>query len=44
VYAPAEGVVEIAAYRVPTTVEIEDAAERDARVLEILPSPRPPSP
>lgn len=44
VYAPAEGVVEIAAYRVPTTVEIEDAAWRDARVLEVLPSPRPPSP
>lgn len=35
-YAPAEGVRELAAYQVPTTVEIEDAAVRGARVLEIL--------
>jgi predicted nicotinamide N-methyase len=41
-YAPADGVVEIAAHRVPTTVEIEDAPERGARVLEILPLPRTP--
>lgn len=37
-YAPAEGVVELAVYRVPTSVEIEDAPERGARVLEILPA------
>ncbi len=37
VYAPAGGVREIATHRVPTTVEIEDAPVRGARVLEILP-------
>jgi predicted nicotinamide N-methyase len=36
-YAPAGGVRELATYQVPTTVEIEDAAVRGARVLEILP-------
>ncbi len=39
VYAPAGGVVEIAAYDVPTSVEIEDAPVRRARVVEILPAP-----
>jgi predicted nicotinamide N-methyase len=38
-YAPSDGFVELAAYRVPTSVEIEDGPERGARVLEILPSP-----
>ncbi len=37
-YAPSEGVVELAAYCVPTSVEIEDGPERGARVLEILPA------
>jgi hypothetical protein len=32
-YAPAGGFVEVAAYDVPTTVEIEDAAVRRARVI-----------
>jgi predicted nicotinamide N-methyase len=36
-YAPAAGFVEIAAHEVPTTVEIEDAPTRRARVLELLP-------
>ncbi len=36
-YAPAAGFVERAAYDVPTTVEIEDAPLRRARVLEFLP-------
>ncbi len=36
-YAPPRGFVEIAAYEVPTTVEIEDAPVRRARVIEILP-------
>jgi predicted nicotinamide N-methyase len=47
VYAPASGFVERAAYDVPTTVEIEDAPLRRARVLEILggcrPAPPPPA-
>lgn len=36
-YAPADGVVELASHRVPTSVEIEDGPERAARVLAILP-------
>ena len=36
-YAPADGFVERAADDVPTTVEIEDAPVRRARVLEFLP-------
>lgn len=32
-YAPADGFVEVASYEVPTTVEIEDAPVRRARVL-----------
>ncbi len=36
-YAPAEGFAEIAAYDVPTTVEIEDGPVRRARVVEVLP-------
>jgi predicted nicotinamide N-methyase len=36
-YAPATGLVELAAHEVPTTPEIEDAAVRRARVIEILP-------
>lgn len=35
-YAPAGGFVELAAYDVPTTVEIEDAPVRRARVLRFL--------
>ncbi len=34
-YAPREGFVEVAAHDVPTTVEIEDAPVRRARVLEV---------
>lgn len=34
-YAPGDGLVEIAAYDVPTTVEIEDSDVRRARVVEI---------
>jgi predicted nicotinamide N-methyase len=37
VYAPASGFVELAAYDVPTTVEIEDAPVRRARVLRFGP-------
>jgi predicted nicotinamide N-methyase len=37
VYAPVEGFVVRSVHEVPTTVEIEDAAVRRARVLEILP-------
>lgn len=37
VYAPADGFTVRAEYEVPTTVEIEDAPLRRARVLEILP-------
>jgi predicted nicotinamide N-methyase len=36
-YAPRDGFVEVAVHEVPTTVEIEDAPRRRARVLEILP-------
>jgi predicted nicotinamide N-methyase len=36
-YAPAGGVVEIASYEVPTTVEIEERPVRRARVVEVLP-------
>lgn len=36
-YAPEGGFAEIAAYDVPTTVEIEDAQTRRARVIQILP-------
>jgi predicted nicotinamide N-methyase len=36
VYAPAAGHVEVAAYDVPTTVEIEDAPVRRARVLRFV--------
>jgi predicted nicotinamide N-methyase len=36
VYAPAAGHVEVAAYDVPTTVEIEDAPLRRARVLRFV--------
>ena len=36
VYAPAAGFVEVAAYDVPTTVEIEDAPLRRARVLRFV--------
>jgi predicted nicotinamide N-methyase len=36
-YAPVIGVVEVAAFAVPTSVEIEDAPVRRARVLEISP-------
>jgi predicted nicotinamide N-methyase len=42
VYAPGDGVRELAIHLVPTTVEIEDAPLRAARVLEILPSPATP--
>jgi predicted nicotinamide N-methyase len=35
-YAPSAGFVELAAYDVPTTVEIEDAPIRRARVLRFL--------
>jgi predicted nicotinamide N-methyase len=38
-YAPRGGFAELAAYDVPTSVEIEDGPWRRARVLEILPSP-----
>ena len=38
VYAPASGFVELAAYEVPTTVEIEDAPVRRARVLRFGPA------
>lgn len=37
VYAPPEGFVVLAELEVPTTVEIEDAPVRRARVLELLP-------
>lgn len=37
VYAPADGFVERAVHLVPTSVEIEDAPLRRARVLEIVP-------
>ncbi len=36
-YAPAAGFAELAIFDVPTTVEIEDAPVRRARVLEFLP-------
>lgn len=36
-YAPADGFTVRAVYEVPTTVEIEDAPVRRARVLELLP-------
>jgi predicted nicotinamide N-methyase len=36
VYAPAAGFVEVAAHDVPTTVEIEDAPVRRARVLRFV--------
>jgi predicted nicotinamide N-methyase len=36
-YAPADGFVVWASFAVPTTIEIEDAPVRGARVLEILP-------
>jgi predicted nicotinamide N-methyase/sugar/nucleoside kinase (ribokinase family) len=36
-YAPAVGWVEVAAYDVPTTVEIEEAAVRRARVIRLEP-------
>jgi predicted nicotinamide N-methyase len=38
VYAPASGFVEVEAYEVPTTVEIEDAPFRRARVLRFGPA------
>jgi predicted nicotinamide N-methyase len=38
-YAPTDGYVERAVHLVPTSVEIEDAPLRRARVLEILPAP-----
>ena len=38
VYAPTSGFVELAAYEVPTTVEIEDAPVRRARVLRFGPA------
>ncbi len=34
-YAPADGFVEVAVHQVPTTIEIEDAPIRRARVIEI---------
>jgi predicted nicotinamide N-methyase len=37
VYAPRDGFAEVARYEVPTTVEIEDAPVRRARVLRFLP-------
>ncbi len=37
VYAPREGFVELSVHDVPTTVEIEDAPVRRARVLEFQP-------
>ncbi len=40
-YAPAAGHVEVAAYDVPTTVEIEDAPVRRARVLRFVAAPPP---
>ncbi len=36
-YGPSDGFVEIAAYDVPTTVEIEEQPVRRARVIEVLP-------
>jgi predicted nicotinamide N-methyase/sugar/nucleoside kinase (ribokinase family) len=42
-YAPADGVVEEAAHDVPTTVEIENAPVRPARVLRFDASPDRPS-
>ncbi len=38
-YAPADGFVEVAVHDVPTTVEIEDAPVRRARVLEVVRAP-----
>ena len=36
-YAPPGGFVEVAAHEVPTTIEIEDAPTRRARVLRFRP-------
>ncbi len=36
-YAPEGGIVEIASYDVPTSVEIEDRPVKHARVVEVLP-------
>jgi predicted nicotinamide N-methyase len=36
-YAPTSGFRELAAYDVPTSVEIEERPIRRARVLEVLP-------
>lgn len=37
IYSPAEGLAELAAYDVPTTLEIEDRPVRRTRVLAVLP-------